>query len=104
MGEDHVFSTVGTPIIFSGRPNLPRTNIGRDVWLGANVFVRCGVSIGDGCVVGAGSVVLGDLPPNSIAAGVPARILRSRFSDIDFNKHIDSLENGFFSNQYARPI
>jgi acetyltransferase-like isoleucine patch superfamily enzyme len=52
--------------------------IGDDVWLGARVFVGAGVTIGDGCVVSAGSVVSKDLPPNSIAVGVPARIVRRR--------------------------
>jgi acetyltransferase-like isoleucine patch superfamily enzyme len=52
--------------------------IGDDVWLGARVFVGPGVTIGDGCVVSAGSVVSRSLPPGSIAAGVPARIVRRR--------------------------
>jgi acetyltransferase-like isoleucine patch superfamily enzyme len=52
--------------------------IGNDVWLGARVFVGPGVTIGDGCVVAAGAVVAGSLPPNTIAAGVPARVVRTR--------------------------
>jgi acetyltransferase-like isoleucine patch superfamily enzyme len=52
--------------------------IGRDVWLGARVIVVAGVSIGDGCIVGAGSVVTRSLPPNSIAVGSPARIVGCR--------------------------
>jgi acetyltransferase-like isoleucine patch superfamily enzyme len=55
-------------------------SIGRDVWLGAKVVVLAGVSIGDGAVVGANAVVTRDVPPMSIAAGVPARILRFRDS------------------------
>ena len=50
--------------------------IGDDCWFGANVVVCPGVTIGAGCVVGAGSVVTHDLPPGSLAVGVPARILR----------------------------
>lgn len=46
--------------------------IGDDVWLGANVVVAPGVTIGDGAVIGANAVVRGDLPPATIAAGVPA--------------------------------
>ena len=53
-------------------------SIGDDVWLGANVVVTAGVSIGDGAVVGAGAVVTTDLPPMSICAGVPARVIGYR--------------------------
>lgn len=52
--------------------------IGDDVWLGVRVFVGAGAEIGDGCVVSAGSVVTRSLPPGSIAAGVPARVVRRR--------------------------
>jgi acetyltransferase-like isoleucine patch superfamily enzyme len=52
--------------------------IGDDVWLGANAVVTAGVSIGDGAVVGAGAVVTTDLPPMSISAGVPARVISYR--------------------------
>ena len=50
--------------------------IGNDCWLGANVLVCPGVTIGDGCVIGAGSVVTRDIPPMSFAAGDPARVIR----------------------------
>lgn len=52
--------------------------IGKDVWLGAGVTVLGGVTIGDGCVVAAGAVVTKDLPPYSVAMGVPAKIVKSR--------------------------
>jgi acetyltransferase-like isoleucine patch superfamily enzyme len=50
--------------------------IGNDCWLGANVTVCPGVEIGDNCVIGAGSVVTRDIPANSLAAGVPCRVIR----------------------------
>jgi acetyltransferase-like isoleucine patch superfamily enzyme len=52
--------------------------IGNDVWLGVRVIVGAGVTIGDGCVVAAGSVVTRDVPPYSVAAGFPARVVRRR--------------------------
>ena len=51
--------------------------IGNDCWFGANVVVCPGVTIGEGCVIGAGSVVTHDIPPRSVAAGVPCRVLRA---------------------------
>lgn len=52
--------------------------IGEDCWLGTGVIVLPGVTIGNGTIVGAGSVVTANLPPNVVAAGVPARVLRPR--------------------------
>jgi len=54
-----------------------RVRIERDVWLGTRVIVLRGVTIGEGSVVGAGSVVTKSLPPRVFAAGVPARVIRS---------------------------
>lgn len=51
-------------------------NIGNDCWLGANVTVCPGVTIGDNCVIGAGSVITRDIPANSFAAGVPCKVIR----------------------------
>jgi acetyltransferase-like isoleucine patch superfamily enzyme len=54
------------------------TRIGNRVWIGANVTVLKGVTIGDDTVIGAGSVVTKDIPANMIVAGVPARVIRER--------------------------
>ena len=51
--------------------------IGKRAWLGANVTVLPGVSIGDGAVIAAGAVVTKDVPANSIAAGIPAKIIKT---------------------------
>ena len=52
-------------------------HIGEDVWLGASVTVVGGVTIGDNAVIAAGAVVTKDIPPNTVAAGVPARVVRT---------------------------
>lgn len=57
--------------------------IGNDVWIGARAMVIGDVTIGDGAVVGAGALVTRDLPPYCVAVGVPARVIRRRFSEED---------------------
>jgi tetrahydrodipicolinate N-succinyltransferase len=56
-------------------------SIGSDVWIGAGAMILDGVNIGHGAVVGARSVVTKNVPPYAIVAGVPARIIRYRFTD-----------------------
>lgn len=51
-------------------------HIGNNCWLGANVTVCPGVTVGDNCVIGAGSVLTRDIPSNSFAAGVPCKVIR----------------------------
>ena len=60
--------------------------IGNDCWLGARVTVCSGVTIGDGCVIGAGSVVVRDIPPHTFAAGNPCRVIR-QLTDKDSIRH-----------------
>lgn len=52
--------------------------IGNDVWLGTKVVVTAGVTVGNGCIVGAGAVVTKELPANSIAGGIPAKVIKYR--------------------------
>jgi len=56
-------------------------SIGNDVWIGRNVTLSMGISIGDGAIVAANSVVTKDVPPYAIVGGNPARLLRPRFPD-----------------------
>lgn len=62
--------------------NNKPVRIGNDVWIGAHAIVLPGVSIGDGVIVGAGSVLTKDAPPYSIWVGNPARLSRYRLSDV----------------------
>jgi chloramphenicol O-acetyltransferase type B len=56
-------------------------NIGNDVWIGARAIIMDGVTIGDGAIVAANSVVTKQVPPYAIVGGVPAKIIRYRFSE-----------------------
>lgn len=54
--------------------------IGNDVWIGNNVIIMNNVNIGNGAIIGAGAIVTDNIPPYAIAVGVPARIIKYRFS------------------------
>lgn len=67
-------------------PEFSPTRIGNDVWIGVRAAIRDGVTVGDGAIIGAGSVVVKDIPPYTIWGGVPARQIRQRFTpeEIEF--------------------
>lgn len=73
----HRFEDPDTPVPWQGFTTKGPTRIGDNVWLGANVVVTSGVTIGRRSVIGANSVVTDDVPPYSIAAGTPAKVLRT---------------------------
>lgn len=63
--------------------------IGNDVWIGSHVLIMPGVKIGDGAIVAAGSVITKDVEPFSIVGGVPAHIIKYRFSQNQIEKLMD---------------
>jgi acetyltransferase-like isoleucine patch superfamily enzyme len=69
---------VGEPRRFPG--NSKRTIVGNDVWIGRNVIIRQGVTVGDGAVIAGGSFINKDVPPYTIVGGVPGAALKQRFS------------------------
>jgi acetyltransferase-like isoleucine patch superfamily enzyme len=75
--SNHRFDDPDMPVPWQGFTTRGPTRIGDNVWLGANVVVTSGVTIGERCVVGANSVVTADLPPFSVAVGAPARVVRT---------------------------
>ena len=80
FGPNVTVATAGHPIdpelrYQAMQYNIP-VHIGENVWIGANAVVLPGVTIGDNSVIGAGSVVTKDIPPNVIAVGNPCRVLR----------------------------
>ena len=66
--------------------NPKKTKIGNDVWIGRNVIKLNGASIGNGAVIGAGSVVTKDIPDYAVAVGNPARVIKYRFTQEQIEK------------------
>lgn len=92
-GGDHPCNYVSTSPVFysknnifhksfceeSKEPKSKRVTIGNDVWIGENCFIKSGLTIGDGSIIGAHSVVTKNVEPYSIVVGNPSKILRFRF-------------------------
>jgi len=64
--------------IFGSGHSLKKVTIGHDVWIGANCLILPGVSIGNGSVIAAGSIVTKSIPEYKVVAGVPARVIKDR--------------------------
>lgn len=78
------FSVFGSPwseVYQAEWPNKGDTVVGNDVWLGHESLIMPAVTIGDGAIIAARSVVTKDVPPYTIVGGNPARVIRKRFSD-----------------------
>jgi acetyltransferase-like isoleucine patch superfamily enzyme len=73
----HRFDDPEKPVPWQGFTTKGPTRIGDNVWCGAHVVITSGVTVGERSVIGANSVVTADIPPFSIAAGAPARVLRT---------------------------
>jgi acetyltransferase-like isoleucine patch superfamily enzyme len=104
-GGDHIYDKSGVPMIYSGRPEPRLTNIGSDVWVGQGALIMAGLTIGDGAIIAAGSVVTRDVPPYTIFAGVPAKKIKDRFESLnDVEVHKAMLERLNFDGVYCEPL
>lgn len=85
--RNHKMSYLNMQDKFANRHNLPsltnsaNVEIGDGCWIGDNVIILPGVNIGEGAVIGAGSIVSKSLPPYSVSVGTPAKVIRYRFSE-----------------------
>lgn len=92
VGGDHRFDIPATPMIFSGRDTQYPVRIEDDVWIGQGSIILHGVTISEGAIVAAGAVVTHDVPAYTVVGGVPARILRDRFTKQEREQHRDMLQ------------
>jgi len=90
MGGDHNTKELGK-YMYDVSEKLPENDrpiiIQDDVWVGTGAIILKGVSIGTGAIIAAGALVISDVPPYSIVGGVPAKVLKMRFSDEQIEQH-----------------
>ena len=87
IGPNTLISTVNHPILPSGRHKhlgiAKPAKIGNDVWMGGNVTVLPGITVGNNVVIAAGAFVTKDAPDNCIVGGVPAKIIKKIENDVE---------------------
>jgi len=81
-----VFDPGAMPGFLEGFAGLPDTEIGPDCWIGHGAIVLPGARLGAGVIAGAGAVVGGSVPPYSVVAGNPARVIRRRFGEAEVGR------------------
>lgn len=116
-GGEHPINNVSTsPLFYSGKNIFKKnfcefsfnnlnnlTEIGNDVWIGEKVFIKAGVKIGNGAVIGAHSVVTHDVPPYAVVVGAPARIIKYRFSVQQISK-LQEIEWWFMDDKKLKDV
>ena len=77
VASNHIYSSVEKPIKLQGTKAIG-INLGDDIWIGANVVIQDGITLGKGVIVGSSALVRNSFPEYSIIAGIPAKLLDSR--------------------------
>lgn len=104
VGADHLYNLPGIPMLFSGRPTIPLTVVGEDVWVGFSAIIMQGVQIGRGAIIGANAVVTKDVPAYEIWAGIPAKKVGIRFQNpADRQIHDTMLDGPIVKENYSKP-
>ena len=91
FSENHNYELPDLPIR-KQRESRKGISIDDNCWIGGGAIILDGVSISKGCVIAAGSVVTKSIPENSIVAGIPAKIIKSRTSSLPEGQGLDALE------------
>ena len=74
---------------YADKANKLAVKIGNDTWIGDNVIILAGVSIGDGAIIATGAVVTKDVSPYSVVGGIPAKVIKYRFTEDTIRKLLD---------------
>lgn len=94
IGPGTLITTTDHDIYGNLEASFKKVTIGKRAWIGANVTILPGITIGDYAVVGAGSVVTRDIPPRCIAVGVPARVIKTMDGATVQDREGDRAERG----------
>lgn len=97
-GGDHIYNQIGVYMneVKKESGQDKEVIIKDDVWVGANAIIlggKTGITIGEGCVIGAGSIVTKSTPPYAIVVGNPARVVKMRFTEEELIEHKRILSN-----------
>jgi acetyltransferase-like isoleucine patch superfamily enzyme len=91
--DDHIYNIVGQTMWESGRGDQFKIIIEDDVWVGHGVIVVAPAHIGRGAILAAGGVVVTDVPNYAIVGGVPAKVIKMRFTEEEISEHERLLQN-----------
>lgn len=99
VGGDHKFNVVGLPIKETGRDIEKEVLLKKDCWIGYNSTILHGVTIGEGSIIAANSLVTKDVPPYTIWGGQPAKFMKNRFNnESDAVRHSKIIKGDFYEN------